>query len=233
MKHIPRIYFEEEIIKGGLYKLPESSSHHIFNVLRLQKEDELFLFNKNSGEWRAKVVDVKKQLVGAKRICRKYVEAIAPSVIFCIIKPQPTSLLIEKVTELGAKHIFPVISQYTQKKDIKFEKFSSIIIKASEQCKRIDIPEIYESQNLLDFLDHYPLDGDLIIGDEELISPPLLSTMSQKSSFLIGPEGGFCEKEKLCFNKYDFIKKATICKNILRSETAAVAMMALWQAKFG
>ncbi|MDR2682108.1 MAG: RsmE family RNA methyltransferase [Holosporaceae bacterium] len=52
--------------------------------------------------------------------------------------------------------------------------------------------------------------------------------MFRKVAFLVGPEGGFSPEELKMMDKYDFIKKITLGKNIFRSETAAIAFMAVW-----
>lgn len=232
MKHTPRVFLDTDISKEVILTLPKSSAHHIFNVLRLKKDETLYVFNTRDGEWLAQIIDPKKNLIKPISLERKFEETCRPAVVFSLINHQRIPILLEKITELGVMEIFPVISEYTQSKNNNIDKFYLTLINASEQSKRLDVPKLHKPQKLFDFLDNYPLKGDLLVGDESLTSQNIINEISINCSFLIGPEGGFSTAEINAFEKYSFIKKVTICSNILRSETAAMAMLAIWDAKF-
>lgn len=232
MKHTPRIFLDTDILVGRCVTLSRTSAHHIFNVLRLKKDDILYLFNGKDGEWLAKIIDTNKNLVKPVSLQRKFEQFYRPAVVFSLINHQRISILLEKITELGVGEIFPVISEYTHSKNNNIDRFYQTIINACEQSKRLDMPKLHKPQKLLNFLENYPLKGYLLVGDESLTSPKIINTISKNCSFLIGPEGGFSKTEKIAFEKYNFIKKVTISSNILRSETAAMAMLAIWGARF-
>ncbi|GHU16405.1 hypothetical protein FACS189472_01360 [Alphaproteobacteria bacterium] len=59
---------------------------------------------------------------------------------------------------------------------------------------------------------------------------PIKDIIDRNVAFLIGPEGGFSPDEMAMMDQYDFVKKVTMSKNILRSETAAITAVALWNA---
>lgn len=140
------------------------------------------------------------------------------------------SFLLEKVTELGATDIVPVVSQYTQQKKFNKEKAEQIVINASEQCGRLSIPKIREPQNLHDFLNNYDYKCDLFVADESLRNEKISITIAEsvrRYALLVGPEGGFSSEERASFSKYPFIKSISLGKNILRSETAAIAIVSV------
>ncbi|MGB2893423.1 MAG: RsmE family RNA methyltransferase, partial [Albidovulum sp.] len=53
------------------------------------------------------------------------------------------------------------------------------------------------------------------------------------SAILIGPEGGFSPAEREGLRTRPFVTPVALGPRILRAETAAVALLALWQAHLG
>ena len=53
------------------------------------------------------------------------------------------------------------------------------------------------------------------------------------AAILIGPEGGFSEKEKTLLDNFPFVKNVSLGKQILRAETAMVSAVSIWQSYFG
>ncbi|MBR1734095.1 MAG: 16S rRNA (uracil(1498)-N(3))-methyltransferase [Alphaproteobacteria bacterium] len=215
------------INKDDILQLSPQQMHHAINVLRLKIGDSVKVFNENICEWKCVIYDVKKCLVQAVSKIPTFEENIQLIVCFSLIHPNRMSFLLEKVTELGATCIIPIISQYTQQKTINIERAKQILVSASEQCNRITIPKIYEPQKLIEFLNNYSYECNLLVADETLnntsIEQSIISDRKQYA-FLIGPEGGFSDEERIIFRKYPFIKKISLGKNILRSETAALAL---------
>ncbi len=251
-KHVPRFFLKKDIAnniqEGDFLTLSPQQMHHATNVLRLKTGDEIKIFNEKIGEWNCDIFNIKKCMVRCKmQNVKPEVESeIGIIVVFSLINPNKMSLLLEKVTELGATEIVPIISQYTQQKKLNKERAEQIIISASEQCGRLSIPKIHDPQNLRDFLDNYNKYNykcDLLVADEALRNentPQITTTITIPSStssadisyshnqyaFLVGPEGGFSDEERASFRRYPFVKSISLGKNILRSETAAIAIMA-------
>lgn len=138
-------------------------------------------------------------------------------------------LVIQKATEIGASHIYPLITDRTEKHRIsKFERMLTIAIEATEQSRRTKVPTI-----------HHPVNFDEVVAkvknayvayeyeDKKLLSDYLPKIKkSKKAHIFIGPEGGFDQKE------IDFaIKKGvnlfTLGPRILRTETASIAAMSI------
>ena len=50
---------------------------------------------------------------------------------------------------------------------------------------------------------------------------------------LIGPEGGFSERERCMLSAKDFVHSVSLGPRILRADTAAVVALTLWQSSNG
>ena len=230
--HIPRFYLKEEDVEaaeGDIIKINQAQMHHAANVLRLGVGDTVKIFNKKIGEWECAIHDVKKCLLKCTNqkipLCNEAQTEIIAA--FSLINPARMSILLEKITEIGVTEIIPIISQYTQQRKFNKEKAQQILIGASEQSGRLDVPKLHEVQVLEDFLNKYSYECKLIVADENLKADKnsVLSIQhSYKYAFLIGPEGGFSDVERTLFKKYNFVESISLGKNILRSETAAIVL---------
>ena len=231
-RHIPRFYFKEEdarVVEGEFVKIAQAQMHHAANVLRLGVGDTVKIFNKKIGEWECAIHDVKKCLLKCTNqkipLCNEAQTEIIAA--FSLINPARMSILLEKITEIGVTEIIPIISQYTQQRKFNKEKAQQILIGASEQSGRLDVPKLHEVQVLEDFLNKYSYECKLVVADENLKTDKnsvLSMQHSYKYAFLVGPEGGFSAVERELFKKYDFVESISLGKNILRSETAAIVL---------
>ncbi|MCK5374295.1 MAG: RNA methyltransferase, partial [Alphaproteobacteria bacterium] len=148
---------------------------------------------------------------------------------FSPIKKQRMDILIEKAVELGVTSLHPVLMHRTVLRKINEERIHAQIIEAAEQCKRMDIPELYPVQTF-----------DVLLSNKE-ITPPLYACIERKSQnetrhlntyttgkdtgFLIGPEGGFDDKEVADLLAHKSIIQTSLGETILRAETAAIACL--------
>jgi 16S rRNA (uracil1498-N3)-methyltransferase len=212
--------------------LQSFNAHHITKVLRLSEGDTLHVFNEQYGEWEAKITCLKKCEVICQTLIAKTKKEVGPAVACALINPNRFFIFLEKVTELGATEIIPIITQYTQHKIFNNEKAEKIIIQASEQSKRFSVPTLKKTVKLEEFLQDFDCNGKILVGNEKCSGKRLNDILEEKCVFLIGPEGGFSSHECALFEKYDFVKTFNFGLNILRSETAAIAFVSAWCNKF-
>ena len=135
--------------------------------------------------------------------------------------------MIQKATELGVTKFLPIIFDRTVVRKINKERLEKIVIEASEQSNRINVPTIEDSQNLNGFLKKNSMDlifTDLNSSNEKIDKSKLTD---KPVCIIIGPEGDFSESEReeiLSFNSVQAIK---INENILRSETAVISAISI------
>jgi 16S rRNA (uracil1498-N3)-methyltransferase len=148
---------------------------------------------------------------------------------------------IEKLTELGATTILPVIAKRTDPHLVtaaakRLDRWRRVALSASEQSRRASPPEILEIQRLRDLLSRDS--GTRIVLSEYApahcslggVLSALPNDAKRDVVLAFGPEGGWTEDELKVFKENGWIE-ASLGSNILRAETAAIAAMAIASAQ--
>ena len=232
MKHIPRFFVENEIICGVDQSISPEQMFHANKVLRLKENDCLRIFNNISGEWECLIKNSKKNLVMPVKLIRAPRDEPGPSIACALINPNRFSILVEKITELGVQNIYPVITDYTQYKTLNKQKVKQIIVQACEQSGRLTVPKIHETVKLKDFLNNLSENQKVLVGVEKENTTKMMHNLEKDIIFAVGPEGGFSDREIELFSSSASVNSFYFGRNILRSETAAVAFVSLWVAKY-
>ncbi|MFM2357586.1 MAG: hypothetical protein RJA61_323, partial [Candidatus Parcubacteria bacterium] len=134
--------------------------------------------------------------------------------------------ILEKCTELGVTHFVPIISERSEKKNLNYERAQKIIKEASEQSGRGTLPELGETCVLQDVFEKYPMDFIAFDFSGTKLENNKFQITNSKIGILIGPEGGWTERELQVF-KDKHIPLFTLGNQVLRAETAAVAVSSL------
>ena len=227
MKYI-RLFSTKSLSINFLDKLDKSQSHYLSKVMR-KKENEFFSIFNSSGEWEAKILNISKNLVKFKitKQLRHKANFKDLWLAFSPIKSNYFNFMIQKATELGVTKFLPVILDRTIIRKINKERLKKVVIEATEQSNRIQIPKIEDPQSLNSFLNKY--DVDLIFTDINSNNPKLnLKKLSKKPvCILVGPEGDFSESEREEILSYKGVQAIKINDNILRSETAVISAISI------
>ncbi len=232
MKHIPRFFITDEVSLNSDAQISSEQMFHATKVLRLKEGDKVRIFNNISGEWECSIKNIKKNIITPEKLIREPREEPGPSIACALINPNKFSILIEKITELGVQNIYPIITDYTQHKTFNKQKVSQIIVQACEQSGRLTIPQIHEVVKLKDFLGNLSKNQKLLVGVEKVNTTKIMHCLEKDVVFLVGPEGGFSSQEIEHFNRADSVNSFYFGRNILRSETAAIAFISLWVSKY-
>ncbi len=178
-----------------------------------------------------------------------------------ITKFDKFEFIIEKAVELGVYSICPVASEYCvakiedKKTDKKIDRFNKISKAAAEQSKRHIIPKVYEPISFKKMMENvstvrYGDKGNAIkiynllfyenaagmLRTKEKIAEIIKSHRDKNAdkievNVIIGPEGGFSEKE-INFAKERGIDILSLGDRILRTETAAITAMSILMYEF-
>ncbi|MBA3733338.1 16S rRNA (uracil(1498)-N(3))-methyltransferase [Patescibacteria group bacterium] len=141
-----------------------------------------------------------------------------------LIKKDNFELVVQKATELGVSHIVPVLCERSEKKNINMDRLYKIAVEASEQSGRGDIPVIYEVTTVSDALEETSMPVKKILLNFD--GKPLTLDNFDDLAILIGPEGGWSERELKVFTGNN-VSSASLGTQVLRAETAAIAVSSL------
>ena len=225
-----RLFFSESLSLNLTAKLDKSQSHYVNKVMRIKVNETFSLFN-SGGEWEAKVKEITKGIVEfiATKQLRHKENSKEIWLAFSPIKSNYFNFMIQKATELGVTKFLPIIFDRTVVRKINKDRLQKIIIEASEQSNRINVPLIEKPQNLKKFLSEYKNKIDLIFTDLNTQNKKLdVKKLSKKPVCLvIGPEGDFSETEREEILSFNGVIPIKINENILRAETAAISAISI------
>ena len=139
---------------------------------------------------------------------------------------------IQKATELGVKGIIPLYTDNCAVKESfiknKIEKWQKIATESVKQCERADIPTVFEMAKIKDIVKNYK---QIIVFAERDSQSDFFTYVKQNKIdkeqdilVIIGPEGGFSQKE-FDFFKENNIPLITLGNLIYRADTALTAAL--------
>jgi 16S rRNA (uracil1498-N3)-methyltransferase len=234
-KSLPRLFVRAALGLGAGIELDRRQANYLGNVLRLKEGAELLLFDGQSGEWLARIVEAgkKRMKLSIERRTREP-EAI-PDVwlAFAPVKRTQTDWLVEKATELGVARLVPVMTQRTIAERVRLERLEAIAIEAAEQCGRTRLPDISEPLQLAHLLQHRDSSRTLYFADESGGEPAGNAFTAGPAVILTGPEGGFTNEERELVRSAPNSIAVSLGPRILRAETAALAALAAWMSAVG
>jgi 16S rRNA (uracil1498-N3)-methyltransferase len=243
MASTPRIFFSDARTPGQTLILPASLAHRLREVVRMQVGDGLFIFNDCQDEFTAYVVQSDRHALTIRlgdRLPEAATVTLHATLIQGISKGERMDYTLQKATELGVKHIFPVLTEYCQiPRQEKFlqnriSHWQGILVSAAEQCGRREIPVLYSVQTWLQCLQtHEKSDGlKLIAEPAQDFTCKQLPAQATDVIFAVGPEGGFSSNEITAAMNADF-QPIALGPRILRTETVAAVLLAILQHKYG
>lgn len=234
-----RLYVEQDLGEGQSVPLSRDQAHYLFGVMRLGVGDRVLLFNGRDGEFAAAVGEAGKR--GGTLVCEDRTKPLQMPpdlwLLFAPIKKARTDFIVEKAAEMGAARICPVQTEFTNSERIRQDRLQAHAVEAAEQCGGTYVPEVAELQRLDRVLDGWPEGRRLMFCDEATVgerSSALAGGLAGEAwAILIGPEGGFSERERDRLRGLEFAHRVSLGPRILRADTAAVAAMTLWQMQLG
>ena len=253
MSSLPRLYVSADLGASEPVRLEEEASKYLLRVMRLKPGDQVRVFNGRDGEWLCDLAEPDGKtaiLVPAERLREQPDSRVSGlTLLFAPVKKSETDFIVEKATELGVSVIQPVITEYTQSRTVRLDRFNKIALEAAEQTERLDLPFIEELQLLDASLSELP-DGSVLIfcdeAGEESDKPwggqtgralPAVNVLpalkGKPAAILIGPEGGFSPSERSFLRSRESTYPVSLGPRILRAETAVVSALTLWQAMCG
>jgi 16S rRNA (uracil1498-N3)-methyltransferase len=232
-----------DAVQSGRARISGPDAPHLTRVLRVEPGQQ-FEISDNHSVYLAEVESARKDLVSF--VVQERLAAAEPVVrttlLAALVRFERFEWIIEKATELGVEQIIPLETERTEKglrkaAEKRSVRWNRIAREASEQSRRVRLPEIHVAVGLADALDsesdyRYLLDE---AQGAQGAAQPMLSVLpssrhaGDRVALLLGPEGGWTDRER------ELITSAGWCPvslghEILRAETAAIAGLAIVNA---
>lgn len=229
---MPHFFINSTDVNGKEIEFSEDYKH-LVKALRLRAGEKLLLIDENGIQYETKVSEIRP----ASIVCE--IEKSYPSkrelefelhLAQSPLRSDAQNLIVEKATELGVHTLHPVYTDNCAlSKEVitkKIEKWQKIMVESSKQCERAKIPACAGMTTLEKVVEG---DFDRIIAfcerhtefplKDYLRNNPIMK--SEKILVIIGPEGGFSEREFEFFDRHGIVK-ASLGELILRAETAVI-----------
>lgn len=231
------------MINGGELVLDGDRARYLGRVLRLAVGDEVTVFNGTGGEWSASIEAMTKSTVTLRvgeHSDPQTESSLKVHLVQGISRGERMDFVIQKATELGVKRITPVLTEYgVVKLDAaraakRRDHWEGVAASACEQSGRTRLPLIDVPVALKDWFGSKPaeVDAQIILAPGETTPLAEVSVPETKVCVLIGPEGGFSQTEYEDAALAGF-KSISLGPRVLRTETAAVAALAIMQSLWG
>ncbi len=206
-------------------KIEGDTFRHLF-LSRRSKEDEIFLFRNlfdgNLYEYEAQTVGKRDAVLVLKRQKNSANdEFVGCEIAWCVVDPKTIEKTLPMLNEAGVSKIYFIYSDRSQKNfKIDEERLRRILISSCCQCGRTSLIETFICKSLDEFCDmNIPFFAFDFGGDG-------IGNI-RNGTFLVGPEGGFSERERELIKKRAQKVMSFAASNILKSETAVVAAASL------
>lgn len=238
---IPRIYHTQSLHSHEVITLTEDARKHVFQVLRLQVQSQIILFDGSGGEFRGFIKTIDKRVVTVE--IGEHIKREVESPLFIhlgqvISRGEKMDFTIQKAVELGVSEITPLISERCNVKlppdrmQKKMVHWQSIIINACEQSGRNRIPVINAPVELNQWITENNAGLKLILHPSATTNDLSKQNAQQQITLLVGCEGGFTRSE-LNWAIENHFKHLTLGPRILRTETAALTAISVLQCRWG
>ncbi len=235
---MPHFFINSKDVKDGVVVVSDKENYnHIAKSLRIKKGEKLLLIDENQIQYETVVdnvtnkeitVNVENSFKSDRSLDFGLYLAQSP------LRSDAQNFVVEKSTELGIERLYPVLTDNCAVSgsviEKKIPKWQRIMYEASKQCERAYIPTCCELTDLKTVLE-MKSECKVIAFCERLSRMNLKEYFLQnpiskgdKLVVIIGPEGGFSQREFELFEKYE-IPMLTLGNLILKAETAVIAAL--------
>jgi 16S rRNA (uracil1498-N3)-methyltransferase len=250
MSNLPRFYCPSALDTGAELSLPAGTARHV-QVLRLQPNDEITLFNGQGGEFKAVVMHMGRSEVSVRVGEHQAIERelnISVHLWSGITANERMDWLLEKATELGAATLLPITAERSvlklkgERADKKLAHWQAIAVASSEQCGRNRVLQVGQARTLEQALEQLsaaqaPSQAArwvLSLSPGTRLLHEMIQTIrsthdhdaTQPTEIIVlsGPEGGLSPAEEAQAIAAGFVP-VSLGNRVLRAETAPVAVL--------
>lgn len=224
-------------------RIPEEEQHHLIKVLRaregepfigLEGHGRLFLCRlaRSGQHWFGEIIE---------EIADPRESPLAITLAQSLIKKDKMEWIIQKAVELGVAEIIPMITWRTEvqlrpeAEKKRLDRWNKIVLEAVKQSRRTRIPKLEHPVELSQLFPRAASGFRLFLDEGGGVELTELINKNREATsclVLIGPEGGWDEQDRNILEQHR-IMPIHLGPRILRTETAAVAVLSILQCELG
>ncbi len=238
---MPRFYVDFALIPDSVVELPDNVVRHL-NVLRVKNTEEIVLFNGNGKAYPALPEVLEKRRASVRILREEATDNESPlniTLVQAVSAAERMDFTLQKSVELGVAEIRPVISERCvvrlsgERAEKRVARWQEIVVSACEQSGRNIVPKVLPLTTYAQALQQLPQETTkLLMSLNRAQKLSDVQPQSGKVVFMVGPEGGWTEKEEQQAFDAGF-QSVTLGKRVLRTETASLAAIAAIQTLWG
>ena len=238
---MPRFYVDFALSPDSVVELPDNVVRHL-NVLRVKNTEEIVLFNGNGKAYPALPEVLEKRRASVRILREEVTDNESPlniTLVQAVSAAERMDFTLQKSVELGVAEIRPVISERCvvrlsgERAEKRVARWQEIVVSACEQSGRNIVPKVLPLTTYAQALQQLPQETTkLLMSLNRAQKLSDVRPQSGKVVFMVGPEGGWTEKEEQQAFDAGF-QSVTLGKRVLRTETASLAAIATMQTLWG
>lgn len=238
---MPRFYVDFALSPDSVVELPDNVVRHL-NVLRVKNTEEIVLFNGNGKAYPALPEVLEKRRASVQILREEATDNESPlniTLVQAVSAAERMDFTLQKSVELGVAEIRPVISERCvvrlsgERAEKRVARWQEIVVSACEQSGRNIVPKVLPLTTYAQALQQLPQETTkLLMSLNRAQKLSDVRPQSGKIVFMVGPEGGWTEKEEQQAFDAGF-QSVTLGKRVLRTETASLAAIAAMQTLWG
>ena len=238
---MPRFYVDFALSPDSVVELPDNVVRHL-NVLRVKNTEEIVLFNGNGKSYPALPEVLEKRRASVRILREEATDNESPlniTLVQAVSAAERMDFTLQKSVELGVAEIRPVISERCvvrlsgERAEKRVARWQEIVVSACEQSGRNIVPKVLPLTTYAQALQQLPQEtAKLLMSLNRAQKLSDVRPQSGKVVFMVGPEGGWTEKEEQQAFDAGF-QSVTLGKRVLRTETASLAAIATMQTLWG
>ncbi len=227
-------FVDKKDVHGMTLFLRDEESRHLSRVLRKRVGDHVFVTDGADTMYEAAIVRIDREevecdIVDMKLRVNEPKTEVALAVSL-LKNPSRVDFLVEKAVELGVRTVIPTLCERTIPEHEKHARLEKIALAAMKQCGRSYLPKIIDLMEFDTLVQHAQGYSLRLVPHEKTEQSQFVGTVMQHHPnarsvlLLIGPEGGFTDREIELVTSNQFIP-ISLGPRRLRTETAAISAL--------
>ncbi len=235
---MPHFFITSSQVKDKSIEISDKDNYqHIARSLRAKPGEKLLLIDENCIQYETVIENITNScvyaLINNSYPSKRFLDfdlylAQSP------LRSDAQSFIVEKSTELGVSGLYPVHTDFCALTNSVIEKkvpkWQKIMYESSKQCERAQVPKCFDLITFDKLLSENEFDK-VIVFCERIATKTIRDSFEEKPVkkgdkvlVIIGPEGGFSQKEFDYFENKN-LEMLTLGNLILRAETAVTVAL--------